>query len=129
MNYKFKNGMIAEFDDIEETNSEHKMFKVNLPETQENYISGNGEGVWACGNSKTLNAWRKNKNKGIYFAMVLNDSVYYPKLKCGMIIPIEMRGDKRPVALYEELLNNYEIDFENIEMTKKMLMMKMLLDE
>jgi glutaredoxin-related protein len=45
-----------------------------------------------------------------------------------MIIPIEMRGENRPVALYEELLNNYEVDFENIEMTKQMVAMKMFLE-
>ena len=42
-----------------------------------------------------------------YTAILDNDSVYYPALIHGTEIPIEMRGENRPVVPYNWLINNY----------------------
>lgn len=42
-----------------------------------------------------------------YTAILDNDSVYYPELVHGTEMPIEMRGENRPVVPYSWLVKNY----------------------
>lgn len=107
MEYKFADGRTVEVADIKEATEIKDMFKVNLPSTYENYINGNGEGVWACGDEKTKLAYDNDVSGGIYFVMILNDSGYYPDLTNKTIIPVEMRGEKRPTAIFDELKAKY----------------------
>jgi hypothetical protein len=105
--YAFESGEKQEVPAFKTPSDINLMFKLNLPSSRENFESGNGEGVWACTDNPTLERLNKDGTGGIYFARVLNDSVYYPTLKCDTIVAMEMRGDKRPVALYDELIEKF----------------------
>ena len=73
--------------------------KVNLPETEEEYIDGNGEGVWVLVDDDTYNRYQLDDfDAGTYVGILDNDSVYYPHMVHGMAVVIEMRGDHRPVV-------------------------------
>ena len=74
--------------------------KVNLPKNENDYISGTGEGVFVKVKEYVKKAYDDDEI-GIYYSGILdNDSVYYPELKRGTLIPIEMRGKNRPVCYY-----------------------------
>lgn len=77
--------------------------KVNLPNTQEESVSGNGEGCWFLVDQATKDVHDTDVEGGIYEGKLDNDSIYYPNLKAGEILQFEMRGKKRPVALYDHL--------------------------
>ena len=72
--------------------------KVNLPLTQQEYCSGNGEGVWVEVDGDTRQAYDTDAIGTGYSGILANDSVYYPGLMCGAVIPFELRGECRPVA-------------------------------
>lgn len=104
--YVFNNGEVVLIEDFKIPSDEY-FFKVNLPSSKENYVSGNGEGVWACTDLISYKKYQEDKNEGIIYVKILNDSVYYNGLNCEDLIPVELRGEKRPVAIYEELLSKY----------------------
>lgn len=81
--------------------------KVNLPSNKGNYKSGNGEGCWALVDDETKEAYDNDVESGEYKAILDNDSFYYPGLLAGKEIPIEMRGEFRPVVPYQWLVDNY----------------------
>ena len=77
--------------------------KVNLPESEEDYLAGYGEGMWAKVDDKTLEAYNSDAVGEGFEAILDNDSFYWDGLEHGQIAPIEMRGDKRPVVPYNWL--------------------------
>ena len=79
------------------------MIKVNVPDTHEHYISGNGEGCWAECDKAAQAAYDNDESGTVYNVFLANDSIYYPGLMCGAIVPIEMRGEYRPVVPFEWL--------------------------
>ena len=81
--------------------------KVNLPNNEANYLSGNGEGCFALVDEKTKIDYDNDKKGKGYTAILDNDSIYYPGLMAGTEIPIEMRGKNRPVVPYQWLVENY----------------------
>lgn len=82
--------------------------KVNLPLTEADYNTGNGEGVWVLVNAETKRDYDADLSGGGYIGILDNDSVYYPGLMAGTVFPFEMRGDKRPVADYHSFLVNLD---------------------
>lgn len=77
--------------------------KINLPANEEAYQSGNGEGVWVLVEEDAKKAYDNDESGSIYSGILDNDSVYFPELKHGATIPVEMRGEKRPVTPFEWL--------------------------
>lgn len=75
-----------------------KYIKVNIPLTEENYLSGNGEGVWVEVDEATREAYDKDATGAGYKGILANDSLYYPGLGCGDVVEFEMRGECRPVV-------------------------------
>ena len=75
-----------------------KFIRVNLPLTEQDYLSGNGEGVWVKVDESTRAAYDANLTGPGYCGVLDNDSLYYPRLACGAPIPFELRGQLRPVA-------------------------------
>lgn len=73
-----------------------KSIKVNLPEDFEDYESGNGEGCWAQIDGEAIEAY-ENDERGNYTATLDNDS-YSWNVKHGTQVPIELRGEYRPVV-------------------------------
>lgn len=80
---------------------------VNLPSSEEDYLSGNGEGVWVEVDDDTIRDYDNDMRGYFYHGVLANDSLYYPGLSCGMTLPFEMRGVRRPVASYKWLSDNY----------------------
>ena len=110
-NLKYKD---LEKNDIELSKLEpsySKMFRVNLPSTEKSYRNGNGEGVWCYGNEETYNALVENNvSEGIYYVKIQNDSVYFPELVCDTCIPVEARGEKRPVCPFDFIKDYEQLD-------------------
>ena len=84
-----------------------RMIKVNLPEDESTYLSGNGEGVFAEISAEDYEKYAADCYLEVFDATIANDSIYYPGLVCGMKIPIETRGKHRPVVPYEWLAEHY----------------------
>ena len=79
--------------------------KINLPQTEEDYLAGNGEGVWMLVDSETKKAYDEDAKGGRYVGILDNDSLYFPNLVHGKLIPFEMRGQDRPVAIFPEFFS------------------------
>ena len=97
-------------EDIKISNrDEREFFRVNLPDSEESYEYGSGEGVWAVSNSKGFRiAQDDNSYKELFLVRILNDSIYFKDLKMGDYVLVESRRDNRPVAIYKELVNRFE---------------------
>lgn len=91
--------------DMPEKSSMTEYIKVNFPLTEEEYISGNGEGMWVLVDPETKKAHDEDASGGRHFGVLDNDSVYYPDLKHGTVFPFEMRGNSRPVADFRGFLS------------------------
>lgn len=77
--------------------------KVNFPLTETDYQTGNGEGMWVRVDKKTADAYNQDAVGPGYYGILDNDSLYYPGLNHGAVIPFEMRGEFRPVADFQFL--------------------------
>lgn len=106
IDYVFKNGDIVKIKDFKEPCREF-FFKVNLPDTEVSYINGNGEGVWCYTDATSYRKWQDDYDHLIIFVKILNDSFYYTGLNYGTLVAVELRGKRRPVALYHELEDKF----------------------
>lgn len=96
-------------------------FHLNLPDTIENYQSGNGEGVWAVCRPKDRQDLRYDKKEGQFIAFSCNDSVYYPgEIVIGSAILAEHRGENRPVACWDDLKGTKDAAVNKMKLLKKM---------
>lgn len=82
---------------------EPNFIKANIPPTKEHYEAGAGEGCFFIVDDRTKTAYDLNATGGGFFGILDNDSLYYPGLKHGERLPLEMRGDCRPVVPFEAL--------------------------
>lgn len=80
--------------------------KVNFPLTEEDFNRGNGEGMWVLVDAATKADYDKDATGKGYVGILDNDSLYYPGLKHGDVVPFEMRGESRPVADYHDFLSD-----------------------
>jgi hypothetical protein len=78
--------------------------KVNLPRDKEAYLLGNGEGIWVKVEPLVKKAHDRDDIDAVYSGILANDSVYYPSLKIGNKVVFELRGNNRPVALWDGFL-------------------------
>lgn len=83
-----------------------KHIKVNFPLTAEDFAAGNGEGMWVLVDEETKAAHDADETGGVYTGILDNDSIYYPSLKAGATIQFEMRGESRPVTIFDGFLEN-----------------------
>lgn len=97
-----------------------KYIKVNIPLTEKDYRSGNGEGVWVEVDQETKEAHDSDAVGSGYQGILANDSLYYPGLSCGDMIEFEMRCEKRPVVAWDFLQNRTNLTEEG----KAMLIQK-----
>ena len=77
---------------------EPKLIKVNLPQDEEAYKHGVCEGCFFIVDDRTKTAYDLDATGGEYYGILDNDSLYYPGLKHGERLQIEMRGKQRPVV-------------------------------
>jgi len=80
------------------------LIKVNFPLMAEDYVSGNGEGMWVRVDAETKAAYDADASGGRYIGVLDNDSFYNPGLNHGVLVPFEMRGEYRPVADFHGFL-------------------------
>lgn len=126
--YTFKNGAEAEIKNIITPDDINEMFKVNLPSNNSSYKTGNGEGVWACATPEDTKKVFEDYSDEVIFVKILNDSYYYPTLKCNTIIPVKLRGKYRPIGIYDELQYHYnDGDEEDIEKNRKSIIMDVMM--
>ena len=78
---------------------EPNCIKINLPQSQDKFAKGLGEGIWVSVDDITMAAYNSNTQGGVYTGSLRNDSYYFPHLKWGCTISFEMRGMNRAVAL------------------------------
>jgi hypothetical protein len=78
--------------------------KVNFPLTAESFAAGDGEGMWVLVDRETKAAHDADETGGVYTGILDNDSIYYPGLNAGVVVQFEMRGENRPVAIFEGFL-------------------------
>lgn len=81
--------------------------KVNLPASEDDYLNGYGEGVFMLVTPEIKAAYDADESGTKYTGILDNDSMNYPSLKHGALIPFEMRGDKRPVVSLNWLVDHY----------------------
>lgn len=87
--------------------------KVNIPVNETDYKNGNGEGVWVLVDGFTEEDYNNDEagtgRDGIPYEGILdNDSIYYPGLTHGTVVPLELRGGGRPVVQFDWLDANYD---------------------
>lgn len=87
--------------------TEHEFFslceKINIPDSLESYQNGNGEGVWAMGDKNFIKDYKTNARGTKHVVQLYNKSVYYPALDYNAVVVVEMRGNNRPVVIYDQL--------------------------
>lgn len=81
--------------------------KVNLPRNKDNFDSGNGEGCFVFVDDETFKLYKADYSGGSFKGTLDNDSFYFPTLKAGQEIYFTMRGENRPVAFIDKLLENH----------------------
>jgi len=83
----------------------HSYIKINLPEDIQSYRQGNGEGVWAVVlEPEDLAKYKNNASSGQFIAVACSDSFYFPgEIVCGSKVLCEFRGEKRPMAVWDDL--------------------------
>jgi hypothetical protein len=104
--YEFISGLRMKVNPID-VPEESKCFKVLLPVSEEDFNEGGGESVWACADEDAYQKYKEDAESGIYFVRILNNSLYYPDLNCDSLIPVQLRGQNKPVALLRELNKLY----------------------
>lgn len=105
---------------IEELGESVGYFKLNLPADMSNYISGNGEGIWAVCSSEDAENMASNKAQGQFLAWAANGSFYYPgEIEYGSVILAEFRGKMRPVAVWDDLQGTKEAAKNREKIMKK----------
>lgn len=72
--------------------------KINVPETERDYETGNGVGCWALVDADTKRRYDADEERSddVYLAVLDSDINLYG-LRVGDLILIEMRGKNRPV--------------------------------
>ena len=81
--------------------------KVNLPPCEEMEQHSAGEGCFVLVTPEVKKAYDEDESGTSYEGVLNNDSLYFPGLMHGTIIPFEMRGEKRPIVRFNWLLENY----------------------
>jgi len=77
-----------------------KFIKVNLPDSEEKFESGNGEGIWIQTFTEAdLNIYANEKPGECFLGFLANHSIYYPELPWGTVIKVKNSEDKdlRPI--------------------------------
>lgn len=106
--YEFANGNKVTIRDFAKPISECFLM-INLPNTLANYEAGRGESIWAYTDEESYKKWLKGEKDSIIYVKVLNDSIYYKELQYEDLMPVELRGASKPVAIYEELIAKYSV--------------------
>ena len=88
--------------------AEHtESIKVLLPSNEADFLQGFGEGVWFLVTKEVKAAYDADEVDTTYWGILDNDPYNWAELKHGAKLPFEMRGEQRPVVLYDFLKAHY----------------------
>lgn len=78
--------------------------KVNIPDNIDEYFAGNGEGCYfVLTDQNARNDYDSGKHGCVHMCMLANYSMYWLGLKPGDVLPVEFRGNRRPVVPFSYL--------------------------
>lgn len=86
----------------EDLKGNKRLIKFNIPESENYYLSGNGEGCWGY-IEDDITYEMYDKGIGEFDVILLNDCWEYPCLVYGTVCQVEGRGDRRPVVKWDWL--------------------------
>lgn len=92
-----------------------EFIKANLTCSQEAYIHGAGEGCFFIVSEDVKAAYDNDEAGTTYTGILDNDSCYFKGLYHGEELPLEMRGEKRPVVPYDYLIKHFELNTDFLE--------------
>ena len=95
-----------------ETFEDDNIIKANLPSSAAEYRVGAGEGCFFLVSDEVKKAYDTDEKGTTYQGILDNDSYYFKGLLHGETLPLEMRGDKRPVVPYTWLIEHFQINRE-----------------
>ncbi len=84
--------------------------KVILPTSPQSYDDGIGEGIWAIVDDRAKTAYDLDATAAGFDCVLDNASCYWIGLYPGEVMPLEMRGDKRPVVPFDWLSERFELN-------------------
>ena len=88
-----------------------KQIKALLPRNKKDFIAGNGEGVLIIIDNLTETAYENKAEEYIAKATLDSDSVFFPGMKRGTDVEIELRGENKPVIVLPHYKTQYyELD-------------------
>lgn len=82
---------------------ELQYIKANLPNSETNEIQGYGEGCFFLVSPDTAAALDRDEDGTLYAGILDNDSVYFPYIMHGELLPLVTKGKQRPVVPYKYL--------------------------
>lgn len=85
------------------TREELSYIKANLPDSPAAEEAGNGEGCFFLVPPEVKAAYDSDEDGTIYEGVIDNESVYFPGILPGDLLPLVMRGKYRPVVPYDYL--------------------------
>ena len=86
--------------------------KANLPYNHEADEENVGEGVWVIVDDEAKTAHDADDSSGTFDCVLDNASCYWRGLYPGEVMPLEMRGNLRPVVPFEWLEEHFTINGE-----------------
>ena len=93
--------MVREIAEENYTLYEQLYIKFNIPESEEKFKSGNGEGVWAQPlTEEDKEICDSNSTGDTFKVIILNSALTFP-FDWGTVVTVETRGDSRPVLSYD----------------------------
>lgn len=96
---------------VEELVKKHGHVKVNLPSTIQTFQQGNGEGIWAVPyDDEAAHLYDEGAPEGQARFVACNNSIYYPEITFGSVVLCNFRGDKRPIAVWDDLPRTKEAE-------------------
>lgn len=88
-----------------------------LPPNPDSYQYGSGESVFFIVNDETRAAYdaREPKTDRLYYGILDNNSMYYLGLNKGERLPLEMRGEFKPVVPLDYLKEHWQLSPQEID--------------
>lgn len=104
--------------------SNYKPAQINIPFSEKEYNSGNGETVWvAISNDDHANKYHKDVSNDTIEVMLLNNSVGFPSLTQGSKISCELQGTKIPIIPWNSVK---DLIFDEVTVNQKKAIMQLM---
>ena len=103
MNYKFNTNETIIVPKIP-MKDENSKIPINIPLSKVDYNRGIGETITAIATKETAMKYNyENLYNEIHFLRAAEDSIFYPGIKRGTILPVIFRLKKKPTVIFDEI--------------------------